>query len=111
MTINEISLETNADLVSILQIGDATRNNKTLQELIQFILAGWPSTQDDTPESIHSFWNYRDELSIIDGIVLKGTCIIVPETETSNTQTVTLCPSRSRQDMQYGQVNWLLALH
>ena len=34
---------------------------------------------DDIPENIHSFWNYRDELSIIDGIVLKGTCIIVPE--------------------------------
>ena len=40
---------------------------------------GWSSTQSDTPVNIHSFWNYRDKLSIIDGIVLKGTCIIVPE--------------------------------
>ena len=47
--------------------------------MIQFILAGWPSTQGDTPENIHSLWNYRDKLSIIDGISLKGTHIIVPE--------------------------------
>ena len=51
----------------------------TLQELIRFILVGWPSTQGNTSGNIHSFWNYRDKLSIIDGIVLKGTCIIVPE--------------------------------
>ena len=40
--INEISLETNANLVSPLQIPDAARNDETLQELNQFILVGWP---------------------------------------------------------------------
>ena len=79
LTINDISLGTKANLVSLLQIQDATKNDETLQELIQFILAGWPLTWGDTSENIHSFWNYRDELSIIDGIVLKGACIIVPE--------------------------------
>ena len=29
--------------------------------------------------NMRSFWNYRDELSILDGLVLKGTRIIIPE--------------------------------
>ena len=29
--------------------------------------------------SLQDFWNYRDELSVLDGLVLKGTHIVVPE--------------------------------
>ena len=29
--------------------------------------------------SLREFWTYRDELSILDGLVLKGTRIIVPK--------------------------------
>ena len=78
LMINDMAVETNVNLISLLQIHDATRQDETLQELIRFIMAGWPSTQDDTPDIIHAFWNYRDELSIVDGIVLKGARIIIP---------------------------------
>ena len=74
----DMAVETNANLVSLLQICDATRQDEALQELIRFIMAGWPSARGDTPDIIHAFWNYRDELSIVDGIVLKGIRIIIP---------------------------------
>ena len=51
-----------------------------LQELIQFIIAGWPSTRGDTPENIHPFWNSRDKLSVVHGIVLKSSRIVIPIT-------------------------------
>ena len=75
---NDIAVETNANLVSLLQIRDATRQDETLGELIRYIMAGWPSTRGDIPDIIHDFWNYRDKLSTVDGIVLKGTRIIIP---------------------------------
>ena len=28
--------------------------------------------------NLRSFWNYRDELSILDGLILKGTRIVIP---------------------------------
>ena len=34
--------------------------------------------RDNCPMSLRDFWGYRDELSIFDGLVLKGTRIIVP---------------------------------
>ena len=70
----------NANLVSLLQIQDATRADDMLQELIQFIVAGWPSTRGDTPENIHPVWNFRDELSVVDGIILKSSQIVIPIT-------------------------------
>ena len=43
------------------------------------IIKGWPEKRDECPPNLKSFWNYRDELSILDGLVLKGTRIIIPE--------------------------------
>ena len=42
LTINEISIGTNANLVSLLQVQDTTKNDETLQQLIKFILVGGP---------------------------------------------------------------------
>ena len=30
-------------------------------------------------KNLQDFWNYRDELSVLDGLVLKGSCIVIPE--------------------------------
>ena len=38
LTINDMAVETNANLVSLLQICDATKQDEALQELIRFIM-------------------------------------------------------------------------
>ena len=43
------------------------------------IIKGWPEKRDECPMNLRSFWNYRDELSILDGLMLKGTRIIIPK--------------------------------
>ena len=35
--------------------------------------------REDCPLLLRNFWSYRDELSILDRLVLKGTRIIIPE--------------------------------
>ena len=29
-------------------------------------------------ESVKPYFNYRDELTVVDGLMLKGSCIVVP---------------------------------
>ena len=42
------------------------------------IIQGWPKQRNECPDNLKSFWNYQDELSILDGLVLKGTRIVIP---------------------------------
>ena len=38
----------------------------------------WPDSRDELHAGLQSYWSYRDELAVIDGIILKGKCIIIP---------------------------------
>ena len=33
----------------------------------------------EVPQEIQKYWTFREELTIEDGLVLKGTCIVIPE--------------------------------
>ena len=35
--------------------------------------------RDDCPQNLRKFWTYQDELSILNGLVLKGVRIVIPE--------------------------------
>ena len=47
-------------------------------ELYAMIQAGWPGTKQEVPHSIRPYWDARDELSTLDGIIYKGMKITVP---------------------------------
>ena len=40
---------------------------------------GWPKTVKEVPQEIQKYWTFREELTIEDGLILKGTCIVIPE--------------------------------
>ena len=65
--LNEIRKETKADPVP--------------DQLQGIITAGWPDSVKDLPPVIRSYWLDRDELSVNDGIIMKGSRIIIPETQ------------------------------
>ena len=53
----------------------------TLAILKYTIQKGWPSTIKELPSEIQPYWTFREELSIEDGLILKGTRIVVPSTK------------------------------
>ena len=53
-------------------------NDPSLKELKDMIKSGWPETKSHTPASIQVYWNVRDELSEIEGVILKNDRILVP---------------------------------
>ena len=64
----------------LINIHEETQKDDAMQILIRHILEGWPESQENCPYSIKDFYSFHYELSVIDGLVLKGTNrIIVPE--------------------------------
>ena len=63
----------------INKIRTATADNATLCQLTSMIMKGWPDTIQEVPPAIRSYWSFRDELSIEDGLIVKGKRVVIPE--------------------------------
>ena len=51
-----------------------------MQLLIDHINNGFPESSTKVPDSIKAYFSYRDELSVCNGIILKGhNRIVIPE--------------------------------
>ena len=57
-----------------------TACDPTLQFVKKAILDGFPDTKDEQPATIHQYFEIRDELSVDDGVILKGQRCIIPQT-------------------------------
>ena len=62
-----------------LSLAKETDKDETLVTLKNIVIKGWSDKRDECPTNLRDYWNYRDELSILDGLVLKGTRIIIPK--------------------------------
>jgi hypothetical protein len=60
------------------QIRKETASDETMKTLTATIRRGWPESRKQVPNDIQDFWNYRDELSEVEGILLKQDKIIIP---------------------------------
>ena len=61
-------------------IREETSKDATLQLLAKYIRNGWPMDRKKLPKELHPCWNYRDELSMEDGILWKSYRILIPYT-------------------------------
>ena len=71
------SLELNATLSKLECIRQKSECDPQMLMLKETIIQGWPKDIKQCPLPLHSFWNFRDELSIIDGVVVKGNRILI----------------------------------
>ena len=79
VSVHELQPHLNASPTRIVQIKEETTKDEVLLSLRSIITQGWPDTRSNCPAHLHAFWNYRDELAIADGVILKGTRIIIPK--------------------------------
>ena len=59
-------------------IREETSRDPTMISLLKVIREGWPQYRQHTPVEIHDYWNYRDEISEVHGVIMKGDRIIIP---------------------------------
>ena len=64
----------------IEQLKNCTVADPVLNQLRDTIITGWPETIKQLPTDIRVFWGLRDQLSVYDGLVLKGQQIVIPQT-------------------------------
>ena len=62
------------------QLQDETSKDPTLKVLWHTVIDGWPDTMQELPTSIRSFWPFRDEIGISNGVLFKGKQVIIPKT-------------------------------
>ena len=62
------------------KIREETSKDATLQLLAKYMTNGWPVDRKKIPKELHPYWNYRDEISIEDGILLKLHRILILHT-------------------------------
>ena len=67
------------ECMSIQEIQQATIQDEHLQWLKGSIITGWPDTKDQLHQDISPYWSFKDDLAVIDGVIMKGRCISIPE--------------------------------
>lgn len=60
------------------QLRDETNGDAEMEALKSIIITGWPETRRQLPSLLRPYWSFRDEMSVEDGIILKGDRIVIP---------------------------------
>ena len=63
----------------ITKLQEATNADPELSALSEIVYQGWPDNQQMIPKLLRKYWSYRDELSIENGLIMKGQRIIIPK--------------------------------
>ena len=66
------------ECISMAEIQQASSQDNHLQQCKSFIITGQPDTKDELHADLRPYWPYRDELVVIDSIILKGRHIVIP---------------------------------
>ena len=76
--VNQIFSQLKARSDSLHNLWLATQDDDKPAILKHIIQQGWPKTIKEVPIKVQKYWTFREELTIEDGLVLKGTRIIIP---------------------------------
>ena len=79
----EIKLDMRVDYVAfnkawIAKLKEATGDDPVMSTVYQLTQQGWPHQRRHTPRMARAYWDFRDELSTDDGLLLKGPRIVIP---------------------------------
>lgn len=61
------------------EIKQHTRSDETLQTLKETIQHGWPDDRSALQGQVACFYNFRDEMSLQDGIIFRGQRAVIPK--------------------------------
>ena len=74
----QITKQLSAISDSLNQLRLATQEDNELVLLKQTITHSWPRTIKEVPNVIQPYWTFHEELTVEDGLLLKGTRIVIP---------------------------------
>ena len=69
---NQITAHARCTQDRIDRLQQSTVKDDTLALLKHTVQHGWPQIITEFPPQLHPYWTFREEISIEDGILLKG---------------------------------------
>ena len=115
MSVNEIQLLSYLSVspAKRVEIQQATMDDREMTLLKDVTINGWPETKDKLPPELKTYWNYRDEIATIDGLMFKGLKLIIPkklrnemlEIIHSSYLGIVKCKSRAREVLFWPSMN------
>ena len=72
-------INTSSSLVDISMVKEVTAKDPVMNLLKNMIYRGWPDYRKQCPHELWDYWNFRCDLVLEDGLILKGDRIIIPE--------------------------------
>ena len=80
IAVNQVTANITCSSNDLDQICVETRKDPTIKLLIHYISNGWPCDQRQLPQELHPYWNFREDLSVEDGIATKGSRLLMLST-------------------------------
>ena len=81
----QISSQPKARSDTLNQLHTATQEDDELILLKHATTNGWPNSIKEVPPETQAYWTFQEELMIEDGLILKGTQIVVPNSKCKQT--------------------------
>ena len=69
---HDVQVFTEISPLSLAKIKHVTRDDPVLQTLNQYIHDGFPTYKADCAEAVQDYFNYKEELAVVDGLIIKG---------------------------------------
>ena len=63
----------------LVQLQKSSVQDLVLETLKTTVLTGWPKKREQCPVQVRNYWNYREEISLHNGILFKSQRVIVPK--------------------------------
>jgi len=84
-----------------------THNDSAMKALKDVVLTGWPTSKKLLDYRVQPYWNFRDEISVVDNLLFKTHKLIVPESLRPDMLDkiheahlgITKCKSRARETL------------
>ena len=70
--------ELQVNMVKEFQSPKQSMPNSCKTQLYTLIQVGWPETKQKVPHSTRQYWDTRDELAVLDGVIYRGMRIVIP---------------------------------
>ena len=63
---------------TMAMLKDEVQSDCTMRDLVLTIVSGWPEDRSHLDEALRPYWPFRDELSVLNGLVYRGEQVLVP---------------------------------
>lgn len=61
------------------QLKKATEDDSQMKLLMETVTEGWPAKRSDIPDVLKPYWDVRDYITTLEGLVFKGQQVVVPQ--------------------------------